>query len=90
MGADTTADVSRGEEPPRDVDVVLEASGPPAAPGAVLRATARGGTLVQVGNLPGTAEPAVLEDLVGREITRSAPAASNRAGRVTNLTGQRA
>ncbi|MEU0188477.1 L-idonate 5-dehydrogenase [Streptomyces afghaniensis] len=69
MGADTTVDISRGEELPRDVDIVFEASGAPAALGAVLRATARGGTLVQVGNLPGTAEPAVLGDLVTREIT---------------------
>ncbi|EPJ36546.1 putative Sorbitol dehydrogenase [Streptomyces afghaniensis 772] len=69
MGADTTVDISRGEELPRDTDVVFEASGAPAALGAVLRATARGGTLVQVGNLPGTAEPAVLGDLVTREIT---------------------
>jgi L-idonate 5-dehydrogenase len=69
MGADATVDISRGEELPRDVDVVFEASGAPAALGAVLRATARGGTVVQVGNLPGTAEPAVLGDLVTREIT---------------------
>ncbi|MGI5425623.1 L-idonate 5-dehydrogenase [Streptomyces sp. CA-179760] len=69
MGADATVDVSRGEELPSDVDVVFEASGAPAALGAVLRATARGGTVVQVGNLPGTAEPAVLGDLVTREIT---------------------
>ncbi|MFC9680055.1 L-idonate 5-dehydrogenase [Streptomyces sp. NPDC056948] len=69
MGADATVDVSRGEELPHDVDVVFEASGAPAALGAVLRATARGGTVVQVGNLPGTAEPAVLGDLVTREIT---------------------
>lgn len=69
MGADATVDISRGEDLPTDVDVVFEASGAPAALGAVLRATARGGTLVQVGNLPGTAEPAVLGDLVTREIT---------------------
>ena len=48
---------------------MFEASGAPAALGGVLRATARGGTLVQVGNLPGTAVPAVLGDLVTREIT---------------------
>jgi L-idonate 5-dehydrogenase len=48
---------------------VFEASGVPAAVGAVLRATARGGTLVQVGNLPGSAVSAVLGDLVTREIT---------------------
>ncbi|WP_206341366.1 hypothetical protein [Streptomyces ureilyticus] len=35
----------------------------------MLRATACGDTLVQVGNLPGTAAPAVLGDLVTREIT---------------------
>jgi L-idonate 5-dehydrogenase len=39
-----------------------------AALGGVLRATARGGTVVHVGNLPGTAVPAVLGDLVTREI----------------------
>ena len=48
---------------------MFEASGAPAALGGVLRATARGGTVVQVGNLPGTAVPAVLGDLVTREIT---------------------
>ncbi|MFG3023423.1 L-idonate 5-dehydrogenase [Streptomyces sp. NPDC048254] len=69
MGADETVDLSRGEALPEDVDVVFEASGAPAALGPVLRATARGGTLVQVGNLPGTAVPAALGDLVTREIT---------------------
>ncbi|MFE7172639.1 L-idonate 5-dehydrogenase [Streptomyces sp. NPDC057616] len=69
MGADETRDLSRGEGLPEDVDVVFEASGAPAALGPVLRSTARGGTLVQVGNLPGTAVPAVLGDLVTREIT---------------------
>ncbi|MGP2439357.1 L-idonate 5-dehydrogenase [Streptomyces sp. JW3] len=69
MGAAETRDLSRGEALPADVDVVFEASGAPAALGAVLRATARGGTLVQVGNLPGTAVAAVLGDLVTREIT---------------------
>jgi L-idonate 5-dehydrogenase len=69
MGADDTRDVSAGQALPEDVDVVFEASGAPAALGPVLRATARGGTLVQVGNLPGTAAPAALGDLVTREIT---------------------
>ena len=54
---------------PEDAELVFEASGAPAALGDVLRATARGGTLVQVGNLPGTAVSAVLGDLVTREIT---------------------
>ncbi|WP_405875379.1 L-idonate 5-dehydrogenase [Streptomyces sp. NBC_00005] len=69
MGADETRDLSAGDGLPEDVDVVFEASGAPAALGPVLRATARGGTLVQVGNLPGTAVPAALGDLVTREIT---------------------
>lgn len=69
MGADETCDLSAGEGLPQDVDVVFEASGAPAALGPVLRATARGGTLVQVGNLPGTAVPVALGDLVTREIT---------------------
>jgi L-idonate 5-dehydrogenase len=37
--------------------------------GRVLRAAARGGTVVQVGNLPGAPSPSALGDLVTREIT---------------------
>jgi len=59
----------QGDALPEDAELVIEASGAPAALGNVLRATARGGTLVQVGNLPGTAVSAVLGDLVTREIT---------------------
>jgi L-idonate 5-dehydrogenase len=69
MGADETVDIAAGEALPRDVEVSFEASGAPAALGPVLRATARGGCLVQVGNLPGAAVSAVLGDLVSREIT---------------------
>jgi L-idonate 5-dehydrogenase len=69
MGADETVDLGAGAPLPPDVELVVEASGAPAALGAVLRATARGGTLVQVGNLPGTPAPAQLGDLVTREIT---------------------
>ncbi|MBP2326674.1 L-idonate 5-dehydrogenase [Kibdelosporangium banguiense] len=69
MGADEVRDIAAGEALPDDVEVVFEASGVTAALGAVLRATARGGTLVQVGNLPGVPSPAVLGDLVTREIT---------------------
>ncbi|WAP59188.1 L-idonate 5-dehydrogenase [Streptomyces sp. S465] len=69
LGADELRNTARGDLLPDDVELVFEASGAPAALGPVLRATARGGTLVQVGNLPGTAAPAVLGDLVTREIT---------------------
>jgi len=68
MGADTTIDLTTSALP-EDVDVVIEASGVAAAIGPVLRATARGGTVVQVGNLPGSAVSAELGDLVTREIT---------------------
>ncbi len=69
MGADVVINVGAGEELPVDVDVVFEASGAAAALGAVLHATARGGTIVQVGNLPGKAVAASLGDLVTREIS---------------------
>ena len=69
MGADEVRNVATGDELPEDVELVFEASGAPAALGPVLRATARGGTLVQVGNLPGPPAPAALGDLVTREIT---------------------
>jgi L-idonate 5-dehydrogenase len=68
MGADVVVDASV-DPLPRDVELVFEASGAPAALGAVLSATAKGGTVVQVGNLPGTAASAVLGDLVTRELT---------------------
>lgn len=68
MGADSTVDLTTGTLP-EDVELVFEASGAPAAVGAVLRATAKGGTVVQVGNLPGTAAEVTLGDLVTRELT---------------------
>ena len=69
LGADDVVDISAGDVLPADVELVFEASGAPAALGSVLAAVARGGTLVQVGNLPGTPSPAALGALVTREIT---------------------
>ena len=69
MGADKTVNLSADEVLPADCELVFEASGAAGALGAVLHTTARGGTLVQVGNLPGSAVSAVLGDLVTREIT---------------------
>ncbi|MCZ2265032.1 zinc-binding dehydrogenase, partial [Isoptericola sp. QY 916] len=69
MGADDVRVLSEGDALPEDVEVVIEASGAPGALAGVLRATARGGTLVQVGNLPGGEVTAALGDLVTREIT---------------------
>jgi L-idonate 5-dehydrogenase len=68
LGADDTRDLSAGDVLPES-ELVVEASGVPAALAAVLRATARAGTVVQVGNLPATPTPAALADLVTREIT---------------------
>jgi L-idonate 5-dehydrogenase len=68
MGADTAVDLTTSALP-EDVELVFEASGVAAALPAVLRATAKGGTVVQVGNLPGTPVPVTLGDLVTRELT---------------------
>jgi L-idonate 5-dehydrogenase len=68
MGADQV--VNAATDPlPDDVPLVFEASGVPAALGGVLRATAPGGVLVQVGNLSAAPAKAVLGNLVTREIT---------------------
>jgi L-idonate 5-dehydrogenase len=69
MGADGVVNLAGGDELPADVELAFEASGAAAALGSVLHATARGGTVVQVGNLPGKPVPASLGDLVTREIT---------------------
>lgn len=68
MGADAHVDISV-DALPQDVELIFEASGSPRAVGSVLHAAARGGTIVQVGNLPGAAVQTVLGDLVTREIT---------------------
>lgn len=67
MGADETRNPRR-ESLPAEVDVAFEASGAPAALGGVIGATARGGVLVQVGNLPTAEIKASLGHLVTREI----------------------
>ena len=68
MGADEVLNVS-DTALPTDMELVFEATGIPAVLGGVLCATARGGTVVQVGNLPGTPAASALGDLVTREIT---------------------
>ncbi|WP_152362675.1 L-idonate 5-dehydrogenase [Microlunatus speluncae] len=68
MGADAVVDLAAGEPLPADVEVTIEASGVPAAIGPVFAATARGGVVVQVGNLPGGPQPADLAALVSREL----------------------
>ncbi|WP_311354940.1 L-idonate 5-dehydrogenase [Corynebacterium pyruviciproducens] len=68
MGADHLINPTR-DDLPTDIPVTYDCSGAPAAIDGLLRATRRGGTLVQVGNLPGTPAPIGLGQLVTREIT---------------------
>ncbi|WP_017613346.1 L-idonate 5-dehydrogenase [Nocardiopsis salina] len=68
VGADRTVDVT-AQDVPSDIELVFEASGAAGSLGPVLRAVARGGVVVQVGNLPTTSVDAVLGDLVTREVT---------------------
>jgi L-idonate 5-dehydrogenase len=68
LGADTLVDVTK-DPLPEDNEIVFEASGAAAALGGVLHATAKGGVVVQVGNLSAQPVTAVLGDLVGRELT---------------------
>ncbi len=67
IGADRTVDVSTTSLD-GEFELAIEASGAAGALGSVLHSTARGGAVVQVGNLPSTAVTAVLGDLVTREI----------------------
>lgn len=68
LGADELVNLSAGEGLPQDVEIAFEASGASAAIGSVLAATQRGGTVVQVGNLPGSEITALLGNIVTREI----------------------
>lgn len=67
MGAHETVDLAGGAPLP-EADVVFEASGAPAAVSAVLRSVRRGGTVVQVGNLPAGDIAVSLGALVFREV----------------------
>ncbi|RLP77998.1 L-idonate 5-dehydrogenase [Mycetocola tolaasinivorans] len=68
MGAHVLINRAAGDSLPEDVDVSFEASGVPATVGDVLAATARGGIVVQVGNLPTGNVSVSLGALVSREI----------------------
>ncbi|XCB30500.1 L-idonate 5-dehydrogenase [Arcanobacterium hippocoleae] len=68
MGADETINILQNESLPEDVEISIEASGAPKALGTVISATRRGGTIVQVGNLPAGEVSAALGNIVTREI----------------------
>lgn len=67
LGADRTILLDRSRTLP-EVDLAIEASGAPGALSGLLTGIARGGTIVQVGNLPAEAT-VTLGQLVSREIT---------------------
>lgn len=69
MGAHETVDLAAGQPLPAEVDIAIEASGAPAALGGVIAVVRRGGTIVQVGNLPAREVPVALGGIVTREIT---------------------
>ena len=74
LGADRIVDASGGDEAFADLarawpfDVAFEVSGTPAGLGAALRHVRRGGTVVQVGNLPGGEAPIPANAVMAREI----------------------
>lgn len=68
IGADETVLVGHGSFP-NEVEIVFESSGAPGALGGVLTTVARGGLIIQVGNLPASDVQATLGQLVTREVT---------------------
>lgn len=74
LGADRVVDASGGQEAFAELaeawpfDVAFEVSGTPAGLAAALRHVRRGGTVVQVGNLPGGEVPVPANAVMAREI----------------------
>ena len=74
LGADRVVDVSGGDGALADLarewpfDVAFEVSGSPAGLGAAIRHVRRGGTVVQVGNLPGGDVPIPANAVMAREL----------------------
>jgi L-idonate 5-dehydrogenase len=68
IGATEVVDVARTALPGDRFDVVLECAGIPQTLNSLLAATRRGGTLVQVGNVPNEDRPVNLAPIVSKEI----------------------
>lgn len=74
IGADETLDVAArpdalaGRSGANAFDVVFEASGAPAGLASAITAVRRGGTVVQIGNLPGGALPVPAAPIVAKEL----------------------
>ena len=69
VGADGTLLLGSAEVPTAAFDVVIEASGAPAALNAAIKAVRDGGTVVQLGILPPGPHPFDLGQLITREVT---------------------
>ena len=69
VGATTTIRVDREAVPALTYDVALEASGSPRGLSTAIASVVRGGTVVQLGSLPGGDLSVALAALVAREIT---------------------
>jgi L-idonate 5-dehydrogenase len=68
IGAHDVVDVSTTALPESAFDLTLECAGIPQTLHALLTATRRGGTIVQVGNVPDEARPVNLAPVVSKEI----------------------
>ncbi len=74
LGAETVLDVSGGDASlldlaaARPIDIALEASGTAAGLASAIRAVRRGGTVVQVGNLPGGDIPVPANAIMAKEL----------------------
>jgi L-idonate 5-dehydrogenase len=68
LGAHTTIDVSKEEVDAGAYAVVLECSGVPVSISTALRAVRAGGTVVQVGMLPGEPRPVNLAPFISKEV----------------------
>ncbi|MEJ1161087.1 L-idonate 5-dehydrogenase [Prosthecomicrobium sp. N25] len=74
LGADRAIDISGGEEPLAQAaaetpfDVAFEVSGTAAGLAAAIRTVRRGGTIVQIGNLPGGSIPVPANAVMAKEI----------------------
>ena len=68
VGADATVNLSTGEIPEAEFDVVVEAAGVVPSLVAAIRAVRPGGAILQLGILPAGPQPIPVSELVGKEV----------------------